>query len=94
MAFEHSIERMNISFRRAEHFSDAALFKSMTDVHEYVSISCPTTNAKELLQQFLAELPEEFFCVTEKEADSQLKSHMISLLGSEELFEELQKDCE
>ncbi|KAL5970966.1 snRNA-activating protein complex subunit 3 [Taenia solium] len=66
----------------------------MTDVHEYVTIPCPTTNAKELLQQFLTELPEEFFCVTEKEADSQLKSHMISLLGSEELFEELQKDCD
>lgn len=66
----------------------------MTDAHEYVAVSCPTITGKELLENFLPELPEEFFCVTEKDANSRLKDHMISLLGSAELFEELEKDCE
>ena len=74
--------------------SRSCLCAVMTDVHEYVSVSCPTITGKELLEGFLPDLPEEFFSVTEKDADSNLKAHMVSLLGSEELFEELQKDCE
>lgn len=65
----------------------------MSGSHEYVSLPCPTTTGKELLEAFFHELPEEFFSVTEEEAESHFKYHMVSLLGSEEIFEELQNDC-
>ncbi|KAM7535544.1 hypothetical protein Aperf_G00000101484 [Anoplocephala perfoliata] len=65
----------------------------MAGSHEYVSLPCPTLNGKELLNAFIVDLPEEFFFVTEEEAESHLKEHMVSLLGSEEVFKELQKDC-
>ncbi|VDD79424.1 unnamed protein product [Mesocestoides corti] len=65
----------------------------MSDLLEYVSVSCPTLNGKAFLEKFLPALPEEFFCCTENDAELQLKSRMISLLGSEALFEELEKDC-
>ncbi|VDO09037.1 unnamed protein product [Rodentolepis nana] len=65
----------------------------MLGSHEYVSLPCPSTTGKELLEAFIHELPEEFFFVTEEEAESHFKRHMVSLLGSEEIFEELQKDC-
>lgn len=65
----------------------------MAGSHEYVSLPCPTMSGKELLNAFIDDLPEEFFFVTEEEAESRLKEQMVSLLGSEEVFEELQKDC-
>ncbi len=65
----------------------------MDDLLEYVSLQCPFFTAKGFHRSFVGHLPREYFSLTESEAATQLKSDMVALLGSEDLFNELSQDC-
>lgn len=65
----------------------------MTDNLEYVVIPCPRLTAKDFHKSFFPHLPKEYFSITENDAAAQLEAEMISILGSQDIFNELKQDC-